>query len=77
MLERRSSEGTGVDLILGFLSHNMCLTTWTLKLHGCGSKLHRRGYAGFGPSFRLPGFHFGTGVLSHGHILKKDITQFV
>ena len=24
-----------------------------------GSKLNRRGYAGFGPCFHLPGFHFG------------------
>ena len=24
---------------------------------GCGSKLNRRGYAGFGPCFHLPGFH--------------------
>ena len=36
--------------------------------HVCGSKLIRRGYAGFGPRFHLPGFHFGTGVLSHSHI---------
>ena len=28
-----------------------------------------RGYAGFGPCFHLPGFHFGTGFLSHSHIL--------
>ena len=27
--------------------------------NGCGSKLNRRGYAGFGPCFHLPGFHFG------------------
>ena len=26
---------------------------------GCGSKLNSRGYAGFGPCFHLPGFHFG------------------
>ena len=25
--------------------------------NGCGSKLNRRGYAGFGPCFHLPGFH--------------------
>ena len=36
--------------------------------YGCGSKLNRRGYAGFGPCFHLPGFHFGTGFLSHSHI---------
>ena len=29
---------------------------------GCGSKLHRRGYAGFGPCFHSPGFHFGIPV---------------
>ena len=28
---------------------------------GCGSKLNRRGYAGFGPCFHLPRFHFGSG----------------
>ena len=33
-----------------------------------GSKLNRRRYAGFGPCFHLPGFHFGTGCLSHSHI---------
>ena len=39
---------------------------WVL---GCGSKLNdRRGYAGFGPCFHLPGFHFGTGFLSHSHL---------
>ena len=27
--------------------------------NGCGSKLHRRGYAGVGPCFHLPGFHSG------------------
>ena len=36
--------------------------------YGCGSKLNRRGYAGVGPCFHLPGFHFGTGCLSHSHI---------
>ena len=29
--------------------------------NGRGSNLHRRGYAGFGPCFHLPGFHFGSG----------------
>ena len=38
-------------------------------LYGCGSKLNRRGYAGFGPCFHLPGFHFGTGFLSHRHMV--------
>ena len=27
---------------------------------GCGSKSNRSGYAGFGPCFHLPGFHFGN-----------------
>ena len=35
---------------------------------GCGSKFNRRGYADFGPCFHLPGFHFGTGFLSHSHM---------
>ena len=35
---------------------------------GCGSKFTRRSYAGFGPCFHFPGFHFGTGFLSHSHI---------
>ena len=34
----------------------------------CGSKLSRRGYAGFGPCFHFPGFHLGTGFLSHSHV---------
>ena len=33
------------------------VTIWVLT-HG--SKLSRKGYAGFGPCFHLPGFHFGT-----------------
>ena len=36
--------------------------------YGCGSKLNRRGYAGVGPCFHLPGFHFGAGCFSHRHI---------
>ena len=32
---------------------------------GCGSKSNSRGYAGFGPCFHLPGFHFGTSFWSH------------
>ena len=35
--------------------------------YGCGSKLNRRGCAGFGPCFHFPGFHLGTGFLSHSH----------
>ena len=58
------------------LRHNPdCHPVWRLEGHGrslpqlfgCGSKLNRRGYAGFGPCFHLPGFHFGTGFLSHSH----------
>ena len=37
-------------------------------IYGCGLKLNRRRYAGFGPCFHLPGFHFDTGFLSHSHI---------
>ena len=29
------------------------------NLNGCGSEINRRGNAGFGPCFHLPGFHFG------------------
>ena len=36
-------------------------------IYSCGSKF-RRGYAGFGPCFHLPGFHLGYIFLSHGHI---------
>ena len=39
-----------------------------IRVYGCGSKLNRTGYAGFGLCFHLPGFHFGTGFLSHSHI---------
>ena len=39
-------------------------------LHGCGSKFNRRVYAGFGPCFHLPEFHFGTGFLSHTHMIE-------
>ena len=37
--------------------------------YGYGSKLKSRGYAGFGPCFHFPGFHFGIGFLSHTHLL--------
>ena len=30
--------------------------------NGCGSQLNRRGYAGSGPCFHLPRFHFGIPV---------------
>ena len=33
---------------------------------GCGSKFNRRGYAGVGPCFHLPEFHFGTGFCATG-----------
>ena len=36
--------------------------------NGFGSKSNRRGYAGFGPCFHLPGFHFGTGCLSNSQM---------
>ena len=39
-----------------------------INQYGCGSKLTMRGYASFGPRFQLPGFHFGTGFLSHSHM---------
>ena len=39
-----------------------------LLINGWGSKLNSRGYAGVGPCFRLPGFHFGTGFLSHSQM---------
>ena len=35
---------------------------------GVAQKNSQRGYAGVGPCFHLPGFHFGTGFLSHSHI---------
>ena len=35
---------------------------------GCGSKLKKRGYAGFGPCYYLPRFNFGTGFLSHSQV---------
>ena len=31
-------------------------------------KIKQGGYAGFGPCFHLPGFQFGTGLLSHSQI---------
>ena len=34
----------------------------------CGSKLNRRGYAGFSLWFHLPGFHFGTMFLSRSQV---------
>ena len=39
--------------------------------HGCGSQLNRRSYAGCGPCFHLPGFHFGTGFFSHSHVFSR------
>ena len=39
--------------------------------YGCGSKLNSGGYAGVGPGFHLPGFHFGTGFLGHSHIFHQ------
>ena len=43
---------------------------------GCGSQLNRRGYAGFGPWFHLPGFHFCTGFLSHSHLVFRKVNTF-
>ena len=40
-----------------------CALRWKLR-NGCGSKLNSRAYAGFGPCFHLPGFHFVTGLLN-------------
>ena len=40
-----------------------------LATPGCGSKSNRRGYTGFGPCFHFPGFHFGTGLLSHSYLM--------
>ena len=42
----------------------------------CGSKFNRRGYAGFGPRFHLPGFHFGTGFLSHSQMVSHLCLEF-
>ena len=41
----------------------LCRLTWVWL------KINNRGFAGFGPCFHLPGFHFGTGFLSHSHML--------
>ena len=52
----------------------LCRTMGTVNLarlrrpFGSGSKLKRLGYAGVSLCFHLLGFHFGTGVLSHGHL---------
>ena len=46
----------------------LSMPTVTTSQYGCGSKLNRRGYAGFGPCFHAPRFDFGTGFLSHSHI---------
>ena len=52
--------------------------TQDVKLpHGCGSKLNRRGYAGFGLCFHLPGFHFGAGFLSHSHMCAPFRRSFI
>ena len=45
----------------------------TSPIYGCGVKSNRRGYAGFGPRFHLPGFQFGTGFLSHSHNMFSTI----
>ena len=44
----------------------------TRPKNGCGSKLIRRGYAGFGPCFHLPGQAIlGIGFLSHSQITSE------
>ena len=55
----------GANLLPGKAAHMDLIMKNGQLLTGCGSKLNRRGYAGFGPCFHLPGFHFGTGLLSH------------
>ena len=47
-------------------------TTFCLT-NGSGSKLNRRGYAGFGVCFHLPGFHFGT-VLANSSMILHELT---
>ena len=51
-------------------STKVCKRAWVLNTsYGCGSKLNRRGYAGVGPCFHLPGFHFGTGFLEQPYVI--------
>ena len=38
------------------------------KLAACGCGSRCTSYASFGPCFHLPGFHVGTGFLSHSHV---------
>ena len=38
-------------------------------------KIKQEGYAGVGPCFHLPGFHFGTVFLSHSHLDKSIFTR--
>ena len=40
------------------------------SLNRYGSKLNQQGTAGFGPCFRLPGFHFGYICLTHRHVTR-------
>ena len=49
----------------GWLALSGMLSALDVLEDGCSSKLNRRGYAGFGPCFHLPGFHFGTVFLTH------------
>ena len=49
-------------------SPGFALAWWQGASNGCGSKLNRRGYAGFGPCFHLQGFHFGTFFVSHSQM---------
>ena len=44
------------------------LLTFAGQQLGCGSKVISWGNAGFCPCFHLPGFHLGTGFLSHSQL---------
>ena len=61
-LKFRESLGDPAEQLDEYDNHNIMQDTC-----GCGSKLNSGDYAGFGPCFHLPGFHFGTGFLSHSH----------
>ena len=53
-----------------WVSHAKC---WAC---GCGSKLNTGGYAGVGPYFHLPGFHFGTVFLSQSHVTRDHRSYY-
>ena len=54
--------GEGVQIYEGHVSGGALRWVW-LKIKQEGQT------AGFGPCFHLPGFHFGTGFLSHSQVL--------